>query len=63
MVDLDRQADEPIDLFVNGTRFATGRLVVADGTDWAVEIERSSATSRRPLSAFDVQAHARRPMT
>jgi flagellar motor switch protein FliN/FliY len=39
IVELDRQADEPIDLYVNGSRFATGRLVVVDGTDWAVRIE------------------------
>jgi len=40
VVELDRQADDAIDLFVNGTHFATGRLVVVDGTDWAVRIER-----------------------
>jgi flagellar motor switch protein FliN len=39
VVELDRQADEPIDLYVNGTLFATGRLVVVDDTDWAVRIE------------------------
>jgi flagellar motor switch protein FliN/FliY len=39
VVELDRQAEEPIDLFVNGSRFATGRLVVVDGTDWAVRID------------------------
>ena len=39
VVELDRQAEEPIDLYVNGSRFATGRLVVVDGTDWAVRIE------------------------
>ena len=39
VVELNRQADEPIDLYVNGRRFATGRLVVADGADWAVRIE------------------------
>jgi flagellar motor switch protein FliN len=39
VVELDRQADEPIDLYVNGRRFATGRLVVVDGDDWAVRIE------------------------
>jgi flagellar motor switch protein FliN/FliY len=39
VVELDRQADEPIDLYVNGTLFATGRLMVVDGTDWAVRIE------------------------
>jgi flagellar motor switch protein FliN/FliY len=39
VVELNRQADEPIDLYVNGRRFATGRLVVVDGADWAVRIE------------------------
>jgi flagellar motor switch protein FliN/FliY len=40
VVELDKQAEEPIDLYVNGTHFATGRLVVVDGTDWAVRIEQ-----------------------
>jgi flagellar motor switch protein FliN/FliY len=39
VVDLDREADEPVDLFVNGMRFASGRLVVSDGGEWAVQIE------------------------
>jgi flagellar motor switch protein FliN/FliY len=39
VVELDRGADEPIDLYVNGRRFATGRLMVVDGSDWAVRIE------------------------
>jgi flagellar motor switch protein FliN len=39
VVELDRQADDAIDLYVNGTHFATGRLMVVDGTDWAVRIE------------------------
>ena len=39
VVELDRPADEPIDLYVNGRRFATGRLMVVDGTEWAVRIE------------------------
>jgi flagellar motor switch protein FliN len=39
VVELDRQADEPIDIFVNGMRFASGRLIVVDGSDWAVRIE------------------------
>jgi flagellar motor switch protein FliN len=39
VVELDRGAEEPIDLYVNGRRFATGRLMVVDGTDWAVRIE------------------------
>jgi flagellar motor switch protein FliN/FliY len=39
VVELNRQSDEPIDLYVNGRRFATGRLMVVDGADWAVRIE------------------------
>jgi flagellar motor switch protein FliN len=39
VVELNRGADEPIDLYVNGRRFATGRLMVVDGTDWAVRID------------------------
>ena len=45
VVELDKQADDAIDLYVNGTHFATGRLVVVDGTDWAVRIEHVLDTS------------------
>jgi flagellar motor switch protein FliN/FliY len=45
VVELDKQADDAIDVFVNGTHFATGRLVVVDGTDWAVRIEHVLETS------------------
>jgi flagellar motor switch protein FliN/FliY len=39
IVELNRQADEPVDLFVNGAPFARGRLMLVCGTDWAVRIE------------------------
>jgi flagellar motor switch protein FliN/FliY len=39
VLELDRDADDPVDIYVNGMRFATGRLVVADGGEWAVRIE------------------------
>jgi flagellar motor switch protein FliN len=39
VVELDRSTDEPIDLYVNGRRFATGRLLVDDGNECAVRIE------------------------
>jgi flagellar motor switch protein FliN/FliY len=39
VVELDREVDAPVDVFVNGHRFALGRLLVADG-DWAVRIEQ-----------------------
>jgi flagellar motor switch protein FliN len=45
VVELDRQPEDLIDLYVNGRRFATGRLMVVDGTDWAVRIETVLTTS------------------
>jgi flagellar motor switch protein FliN len=38
IVDLDRAPEEPADLYVNGARFGTGRLLLVDG-EWAVRIE------------------------
>jgi flagellar motor switch protein FliN/FliY len=40
VLELDRSADDPVDLYVNGRRFATGSLVLIDQTDWAVRIEQ-----------------------
>jgi flagellar motor switch protein FliN/FliY len=40
IVPLDRRADDPVDLYVNGLPFARGRLVLVDGSDWAVRIEQ-----------------------
>jgi flagellar motor switch protein FliN/FliY len=39
VVELNEPADDPIDLYVNGRRFATGRLMVAENNEWAVRIE------------------------
>src|SRR5436190_17892666 len=36
--DLDRESDEPADLFVNGRHFGSGRLILVDG-EWALRIE------------------------
>ena len=38
IVDLDREPDEPADLFVNGRHFGTGRLILVDG-EWALRVE------------------------
>lgn len=38
VIELDREADDPVDLMVNGRRFATGRLVLVED-EWAVRIE------------------------
>jgi flagellar motor switch protein FliN/FliY len=39
VVELDRELEDPIDLYVNGRRFATGRLVTLDSDEWAVTID------------------------
>ena len=38
ILDLDREADEPADLYVNGRHFGTGQLILVDG-EWALRIE------------------------
>jgi flagellar motor switch protein FliN/FliY len=38
LIELDRGAEEPVDVLVNGRRFAPGRLVLVDD-EWAVRIE------------------------
>ena len=40
VVELDRAADDPVDLFVNGKRYAAGRLVLLADNEWALRIER-----------------------
>jgi len=39
VLELDREVDEPIDLYVDGMRFATGRLLVAEDGSLQLEIE------------------------
>lgn len=45
IVTLDRAADDPIELRVNGTPFALGRLLLEDG-QWAVTIDDFHPTNR-----------------
>jgi flagellar motor switch protein FliN len=40
IVELDRDADDAVDLYVDGQCYATGRLVVTDDDSWGVRIER-----------------------
>ena len=40
VVELDRAADDPVDLFVNGKRYAEGQLVLLDGNEWGLRVER-----------------------
>lgn len=39
VVELDREVDEPIDLYVDDMCFASGRLLVTEASEWAVRIE------------------------
>lgn len=38
ILDLDREPDEPADLYVNGRHYGTGRLILVDG-EWALRVE------------------------
>jgi flagellar motor switch protein FliN/FliY len=49
VLELDRRADDPVDVYVNGLRFATGRLIVVDETEWAVKIESVVASDADSL--------------
>ncbi len=56
VVQLDRGADDPVELFVNGRLFALGRLVVRDD-EWAVEIaELVSGLRPEVVALVDGQA-------
>jgi flagellar motor switch protein FliN/FliY len=50
VVDLDRGADAPVDLFVNGLRFAQGHLVLTDDGEWAVCVDEVSGPLLAPGS-------------
>jgi flagellar motor switch protein FliN/FliY len=54
VVELDRAADEPVDVYVNGRRFARASLVVVDGSEWAIRIEELlPATTRTTPTGED----------
>lgn len=38
VVDLDRTADAPVDLFINGLCFGHGQLLVTEDGEWAIEV-------------------------
>jgi flagellar motor switch protein FliN/FliY len=44
LVELDREPDEPIELYVNGLRLGSGRLVTVEG-EWALVVDEVSATA------------------
>jgi flagellar motor switch protein FliN/FliY len=44
LVDLDTEHDEPVELYVNGMRLGSGRLVTVDG-EWAFVVDEVTATA------------------
>ena len=54
IVDLDRAADDPVDVYVNGSRIATGRLIRIDDKDWAVRLEQVFPAAQAPEPANGV---------
>jgi flagellar motor switch protein FliN len=48
VVELDRDVEAPIDLYADGMRFATGRLLVTEDGGLAVRIEHVVGTPRSP---------------
>ncbi len=55
VVDLDCAADAPVDLFVNGLRFAQGQLLVTDDGEWAVSLEALRGQDSPAAPEIDAQ--------
>jgi flagellar motor switch protein FliN/FliY len=47
VIELDRDADDPVELTINGRPFASGQLLL-DGGQWAIRIDGLCATSVPP---------------
>ena len=45
IVDLDHAADDPVEIYVNGSRIGTGRLIRIEESDWAVRLEEVFAVA------------------
>jgi flagellar motor switch protein FliN len=65
VLDLDRAADAPVDIYVNGTRFGRAQLLVTDEGEWAVTLQSlesegmrllERARSSRPEGSEDVES-------
>ncbi|MDO8211398.1 FliM/FliN family flagellar motor switch protein [Conexibacter sp. CPCC 206217] len=48
VLELDRKADEPVDLYVNGLRFASGQLVLTDDGEWALRLADVAGREAEP---------------
>src|SRR3954453_17733624 len=45
IVDLDHAADDPVEIYVNGSPSGTARLLPLAESDWAVRLEKVSAVA------------------
>jgi flagellar motor switch protein FliN/FliY len=45
LVDLDREHDQPVELYVNGLRLGSGRLVEVEG-EWAFVVDEVTASAQ-----------------
>ncbi|MGO9752771.1 MAG: FliM/FliN family flagellar motor switch protein [Solirubrobacteraceae bacterium] len=57
VVDLDRAADSPIDLFVNGLCFGHGQLLVTGDGEWAVQVQSLITPAPRKLALGASRSH------
>ena len=55
VVDLDCPAEAPVDLYVNGLRFAQGHLLITDDGEWAVRLERLGGPDKPGQPAPEAQ--------
>src|SRR5262249_14929829 len=51
VLELDRKADDPVDLYVNGLRFASGTLVLTDDGEWALRLAEVAGREPEPVAA------------
>ena len=63
VVDLDCAADAPVDLYVNGLRFAQGQLLVTDDGDWAVSLETLGGPGSPAAPAAEAQPQLKGALT
>jgi flagellar motor switch protein FliN/FliY len=63
VVELDREVEDPIDLYVDDLRFATGRLLVTGENEWAVRIESVHGVSGTGGSPEPPQLASSSPVT
>ncbi len=57
VVDLDRSADSPLDLFVNGLCFGHGHLLVTNDGEWAVQVESLVTPAPRKFASASSSSH------